>query len=70
MIETLNDEAHRDDAAGPIQTLIDRIVLTPDAPGARLAVDLRANLADTLVITALGTRGATVVAAKSLASLT
>ena len=46
----LNEEGHRDEAAGLIPTLIDRIVLTPNTTGTRLMVDLEGDLAGILAI--------------------
>ena len=50
LIETLNEEAHRDEAAGLIRELIDRIVLTPSPDGSRLVVNLEGDLAGILAI--------------------
>ncbi|MEO0430042.1 MAG: recombinase family protein [Pseudomonadota bacterium] len=70
LTETLNDAAHRDEAAALIRTLVERIILTPDPTGTRLMVDLEGDLAGILSIAARGTKETTVEAAKSLARLT
>ncbi|MEM9098681.1 MAG: recombinase family protein [Pseudomonadota bacterium] len=74
LIETLNEEEHRTEAAGLIRQLVDRIVLTPDATGTRLVVDLEGDLAGILAIAAKGKAerdvGVDLDAAKSLTGLT
>lgn len=54
LIETFNEEEHREEAAGLIRELVDRIVLTPDRTGSRLVVDLEGDLAGILSIAARG----------------
>ena len=78
LIPDLNEEGHRDEAAGLIPTLIDRIVLTPNTTGTRLMVDLEGDLAGILAIAENGAVNAgakhavpcDLHAAKSLTSLT
>ena len=48
LIESLNTEEHRAEAAGLIRNLIERIVLSPDEGGDRLVVDLVGDLAGSL----------------------
>ncbi|MEM5477568.1 recombinase family protein [Pacificibacter sp. AS14] len=52
LITTLNEPDHREEAAGLIRGLIDRIVLTPDASKTRLIVDLEGDLAGILAMSA------------------
>lgn len=50
--ETLNEEAHREEAAALIRGLIERIVLTPSTDGERLVMDLEGDLACILAVAA------------------
>lgn len=50
LIKTLNEGEHREEAAGLIRKLIDKIVLTPDATGSRLTVNLEGDLAGILAM--------------------
>ncbi len=69
LIETLNGDEHRDEAADLIRSLVDRIVLTPDPAKKRLTVDLEGDLAGILAIAAKGDASCDVDAAKSLTAL-
>ncbi|MGC3939937.1 recombinase family protein [Roseobacter sp. EG26] len=50
LIKTLNEPGHREEAAGLIRGLIDRIVLTPDPSKTRLVVNLEGHLAGILAM--------------------
>ncbi|MEP5758694.1 MAG: hypothetical protein ABJ327_05145 [Litoreibacter sp.] len=50
LIKTLNEPDHREEAAGLIRGLVDKIVLTPDATKTRLMVDLEGDLAGILAM--------------------
>jgi site-specific DNA recombinase len=50
LIESLNTEGHRTEAATIIRSLVDRIVLTPDAERKYLNVDLIGDLAGILAV--------------------
>lgn len=48
LVDALNDEARRDEAAELIRSLVDRIVLTPDPNSKGLLIDLHGDLAGIL----------------------
>lgn len=52
LIKTLNEPDHREEAAGLVRGLVDRIILTPDASATRLVVDLEGDLAGILAMSA------------------
>ncbi len=54
LIEALNNEEHREEAAELIRTLVDKIVLTPTEAKDGLSVDLIGNLAGILSIATKG----------------
>ena len=55
LVDALNDEARRDEAAELIRSLVDRIVLTPDPNSKGLLIDLHGDLAR-IAFGALGRR--------------
>ncbi|MEO0624691.1 MAG: recombinase family protein [Pseudomonadota bacterium] len=69
LIETLNEDDHRQEAAELIRSLVDRIVLTPHADGSRLTVDLQGDLAGILAVAEKGAAQCDLEAAKSLTAL-
>ena len=56
LIDALNTEGHRTEAADLVRDLIDKIVLTPDTLGKELTVDLIGDLAGVLTLATMGER--------------